>query len=79
MNATKTQIVVAQYFGREEKNQVICQTADEARKVIEDGNKTAAPRWHWGLSSTTFLRDDGSEMDLAEANAIRAACGVEQW
>lgn len=69
------QIVVAQFNGTREVNQVICKSAEEARKIIDDGNVTAVEQWRWDLSDTTFVRDDGSEMGIDEANAIRRACG----
>jgi hypothetical protein len=72
-------IVVAQFEGKREVNQVVCQSADQARKVINEGNATAASGWRWGLSKTTFVRDDGSEMDVEEANAIRSVCGCEEY
>lgn len=74
-----TKIVVAQFNGTREVNQVVCSSADEARKVIDGGNATALPQWRWDLSGTTFVRDDGSEMDIDEANAIRRACGRNEY
>lgn len=77
MNATK--IVVAQFSGKQEVNQIVCDSATEARRIIDDGNATAASGWRWEISPTTFLCDDGSEMDVEEANAIRHACGRVEY
>jgi len=72
-------ITVSQFHASREVNQVVCHSADEARKTIEEGNASAASGWRWGLSATNFVRDDGSEMDIEEANAIRKACGVAEY
>ena len=72
-------IVIAQFHGKQEVNQVTCQSAEEARTRIEEGNATAAKEWRWGLSDTTFLLDDGTHMDIDAANAIRRACGVNEY
>jgi hypothetical protein len=73
------QIVVAQFNGTREVNQIVCKSAEEARKIINDGNSAAVEQWRWDLSATTFVRDDGSEMGIDEANAIRRACGRNEY
>lgn len=76
---TATQIVVSQFHGKREVNQVFCQTANEARKVIDEGNATAAREWRWGLSDINFIDDRGVELSIDEANEIRRACGQKEW
>jgi len=73
------QITVSQFHQSQEVNQVICRSTDEARKIIEEGNASAASGWRWGLSQSNFFRDDGSEMNIDEENAIRRACGVAEY
>lgn len=72
-------IVVAQFNGKREVNQVVCKSAEEARKIIDDGNSIAVEQWRWDLSDTTFVRDDGSEMSVDEANEIRRDCGCNEY
>lgn len=73
------EIIVSQFFGPEEKNQVACSSPEEARQVIEEGNAGAAQRWHWGLSRSNFYHDNGDNYTLEEANALRRACGLAEF
>jgi len=73
------QITVSQFHQSQEVNQVICRSTDEARKIIEEGNASAASGWRWGLSNANFFREDGSVMNIDEENAIRRACGVAEY
>jgi hypothetical protein len=73
------QVVVSQFFLKSEISQVICGSTEEARSLLEKENAKAAKGWRWRLSPTNFITDDGTEMDVEEANTLRRACGVSEW
>lgn len=74
-----TKIIVSQFHGSREVTQVVCNSTEEAAKTISEGNAIAARGWHWGLSATNFVRDDGSEMSVDKANEIRRDCGCNEY
>lgn len=78
MNATR-QIIVSQFFQRVEKNQIVCASPEEARKTIEEGNRTAVKGWRWGLSNSNFVTDEGVTLTIDQANEIRRACSQAEW
>ena len=72
-------IAVSRFHGKQEVEQVVCQTADEARKVIAEGNAVAARGWRWGLSENNFCDDHGGDLSIDAANKIRRDCGQQEW
>lgn len=71
--------IVSQFYHTQEETQTTVDSADEARRLIDDGNRTAAKGWRWGLSPINFIGDDGVDLTIAEANAIRRECGQNEW
>ena len=72
-------ITIAQFHQNREVNQQVFANCEAARAAIEEGNRESATGWRWGLSDTTFFREDGTEVPINEANKIRVACGQPAW
>lgn len=72
-------IQLSRFFRNEEKEQLAVATPAEAREFLTAENAKAAPGWRWQLSASNFVAADGTEISLDEANAIRRACGQDEW
>lgn len=69
-------IVVSQFYGKQEIQQVECDSVEDAAAYMAEQNAKAASGWRWGLSPTNWILESGEVMDVEQQNTIRRACGI---